>query len=100
MRTYEEHMAAKKICSEHTKELFNENQILCLHNLYVLRTFMELFKILKYHCPVSIFSLFTVSPTTSTWSAFGHVKGKLCLQVVFDLEQTVEHSVQQVCPQR
>ena len=62
VRTYEEHMAAKNFCLEHTKELFNENQILCLHNLYVLRTFMELFKILKYHCPVSIFSLFTVSP--------------------------------------
>ena len=62
VRTYQEHMEAKNFCLEHTKELFNENQILCLHNLYVSRTFMELFKVLKHHCPISIFSLFNVSP--------------------------------------
>ena len=32
-----------------------------IHNLYALHTFMELFKIMKYHVPISIFNLLQVS---------------------------------------
>ena len=61
-RTYEEHMAAKNFCLEHTKPLFNENKILTLHNLHVLHTFTDLFKIMKSHIPISIHKLLNPSP--------------------------------------
>ena len=61
-RTYEENMTPKNYCLEHTKPLFNEYKILNVQNLYALHTFVELFKITKYHTPISIFNLFTPSP--------------------------------------
>lgn len=56
-RPYDEHIAIKNYDLEHTKPLFNENNILTVYNLYGIHTFMEIFKILKYHSPISIYEL-------------------------------------------
>ena len=60
-RTFEENMAPKNYCLEHTKPLFNEHNILSLNNLYAFHTFMELFKIVKFCTPISLYDLFEVS---------------------------------------
>ena len=50
---------------EHTKPLFNSNHILTVNNLYVYHCFIELFKILKFRQPYSLFELFKLlSPQT------------------------------------
>ena len=46
---------------EHSKPLFKDKNILALQNLYTYHTFMEVFKILKLRCPISLFDLFNVS---------------------------------------
>ena len=61
VRSYDENMAPKNYCLEHTKPLFNKYNMLCLDNLYKYHTFMELFKILKFHIPISLFDLFILS---------------------------------------
>ena len=61
VRTYEQHMAKKEYLLEHTKPLFNEQKIMTLHHLYIYHTFMELFKIMKYRTPISVFKLFCPS---------------------------------------
>ena len=43
---------------EHTKPLFNSYHILTVNNLYVYHCFIELFKILKFRQPYSLFELF------------------------------------------
>lgn len=60
-------MAPKDYCLEHTKPIFNETEILVLHNLYVKHTFIDLFKILKGHSPVSVFNLFIPSPRNTNF---------------------------------
>ena len=47
----------KQICN-------NEQNILSLHHLYTQHTFIELFKIVKYRTPISLYELFTPSPRT------------------------------------
>ena len=61
VRSYIDHKAAKNYCLEHTKPLFNEYNLMILPNLYVYHTLLELFKILKTHTPISLYSLFTQS---------------------------------------
>ena len=46
---------------EHTKPLFREQKLLTVNNLYSLHCFMETFKILKFHSPVSLFNQYTIS---------------------------------------
>ena len=46
---------------EHTKPLFNKHEILTLFNLNAYHTYLELFKILKYRTPVSMYGLYTLS---------------------------------------
>ena len=60
-RSYIEHKSDKNYCLEHTKPIFNKHKLMALPNLYVYHTFLELFKILKTHIPVSLFCLFTHS---------------------------------------
>ena len=43
---------------EHTKPLFKENEILTIHNIYIYHCFIELFKILKFRLPYSLFKSF------------------------------------------
>ena len=58
VRTYEQHMAKKDYRLEHTKPIFNEHNILSLHHLHIQHTFMELFKIVKFRTPISVFEMF------------------------------------------
>ena len=46
---------------ENTKPLFNQNKLLTIHNLYKYHCMLELFKVLKSHVPISIYSLFQIS---------------------------------------
>ena len=46
---------------EHTKPLFNNNEILTVHNLYNYHTLLSISKLLKFHVPISLFSLFSLS---------------------------------------
>ena len=61
VRTIDEHRRPKNYCLEHTKPLFNENDLLTVHNLYLKHIFMECFKIVKNRCPSSIYELFNHS---------------------------------------
>ena len=40
---------------KHAKPLFQQNEILSIHNLYIYHCFIELFKILKFRQPYSLF---------------------------------------------
>ena len=61
-RTEDENSSTNKtFCLEHTKPLFIENKILSIHNLSTPHTFMELFKIVKYHCPQPVYDLISFS---------------------------------------
>ena len=60
-------MAKKDYLLEHTRSLYNEQNILSLHHLYIQHTFMDLFKILKYRTPISVSELFCRSPRTTNF---------------------------------
>ena len=51
---------------ENTKPLFNLNKILTVHNLHKYHCLLELFKVLKTHIPISIFSKFQLSNRKQT----------------------------------
>ena len=57
-KTYTEHMAQKEFNLEHTKSLFVKNNLLTIHNLYIIRSLDELLKIVKFHSPISLFTFF------------------------------------------
>ena len=63
-RTYQQHIALKDFTLEHTKPLFCENKFLTLQNIYIMRSLVELFKILKLQSPVSIYNIFKFCPKT------------------------------------
>jgi hypothetical protein len=46
---------------ESTKPLFKAHDLLSVHNLYKQRCIMELFKIIKYRLPISLYELFNKS---------------------------------------
>ena len=48
-------------CKEHTKPLFQELKLMSIHNVYIYRSFMELFKILKFRLPYSLYTSFNLS---------------------------------------
>ena len=64
-KTFTEHMAQKDYALEHTKPIFNKYNLLNLHNLYVIRSLVELFKILKFHSPIPNLEYFKVSTRSS-----------------------------------
>ena len=70
VRTYQNHIAPKNYCLEHTKPLFNKNKILNLFNLYTYHTFISAFKILKSHTPVSLYTLFDLSQESTHFLLF------------------------------
>ena len=53
-------------CKEHTKPLFKSHDIMTVHNLYNYHCSMEIFKILKFRTPISLFSKFQLSQRKST----------------------------------
>ena len=61
-RSYDENMGERDYSLEHTKPLFNKHKILILHHLYVQHTFIELFKIMKFKVPISLFNAFPCQP--------------------------------------
>ena len=63
-RTYQQHIAPKDFTLEHTKPLFTKHSLLTMQNLYILRSLVELFKILKLQSPVSIYNSFQFCPNT------------------------------------
>ena len=46
---------------EHTKPIFNKLELLTVHNLYLYHCLIEVFKILKFRTPISLYSQFTRS---------------------------------------
>ena len=46
---------------EHSKPLFNKNEIFTVQNLYQYHTILNTFKIIKNHTPVALYSCFTLS---------------------------------------
>ena len=51
---------------EESKPLFNTYNILTVYNAYTYHMTLEVFKILKYRTPMSIYSLFTLSSRKDT----------------------------------
>ena len=51
---------------EHTKPIFNTNEILTVHNLYNYHTLLCVGKLLKFHIPIALYSLFTRSKRKET----------------------------------
>ena len=54
-------LGPKFYAKEKTKPLFKQQNILVVHNLYHYHCFMEIFKILKYRQPMSLYSLYKTS---------------------------------------
>lgn len=67
VRTYAEHTAKKNFELEHTKSIFNSEKILSVKHLYILHSFVELFKIMKERQPISLHELFCFSPRISNF---------------------------------
>ena len=67
-RSYEQNIAQKNFCLEHTKPLFNKHKILSLNNLYTYHTFLDVYRILKTHTPISLFSLFKLSTRDTSFT--------------------------------
>ena len=61
VRTCQQHVAKKNYILEHTKPIFNEMGLLSLHHLHIYHTFIDMFKILKYKTPVTLYKLFTLT---------------------------------------
>ena len=51
---------------EHSKPLFNTQSILTIHNLYTYHCANEIFKILKFRTPMSLYQLFELSNRKET----------------------------------
>jgi hypothetical protein len=61
VRTYSEHMTPKNFVLEHTKPIFTKLNLLTLKNLYIFRSMVELFKLLKKRSPIPLSNLFQFS---------------------------------------
>ena len=64
-RPYVAYSEYKNFCLEHTKPLFNEHNLLTVHNLYIKHTFIETFKILKFRSPYSLYSDYNIKQKTN-----------------------------------
>ena len=54
-------LGAEFYSKESTKPLFNSHKLLTVHNLYRFRTITELFKIIRFRVPISLYSLLNMS---------------------------------------
>ena len=66
VRSFQQHKEDHNYCLEHTKPLFNDKNLLTIHNLYTKHIFMETYKIMQQHTPVSMFSEFGIVPFHKT----------------------------------
>ena len=66
---------------EHTKPLFKTYEILAIHNLYAYHCFIELFKILKFRQPYSLYESFippiSVTRSTRHGSTYIHIPANI-----------------------
>ena len=61
-RSYENQKLGQQFFSrEHTKPLFNQNQLLVVKNLYHYHCAVEIFKILKFRTPINHFEMYDKS---------------------------------------
>ena len=60
IKTFDEQMNPN-YKKENTKPIFSENKILTVHNLYNYHIIIELFNILKYRTPYSLYEKFNFS---------------------------------------
>ena len=90
-RTYDDHMHKKNFQLENTKPIFNDKKILTLHHLFIQHTFMELFKLMKMHQPISLLECLQLSlirfarfraESGGVRRTFGGVRGKIFLAEV------------------
>ena len=51
---------------EHSKPLFNTQKMLTVHNLYIYHCCLEIFKILKFRTPISLYSRYSCSKRKPT----------------------------------
>ena len=56
-----QYLGSEFFAKESTKPLFKAHDLLSVHNLYKHRCIMELFKIIKYRLPISLYELFNKS---------------------------------------
>ena len=62
----EQKLGSEFYTKEHSKPLFNEHAIFVVQNLYYYHSVLSLFKILKSHTPISLYSCFTKSQRKET----------------------------------
>ena len=62
----EQKLGTKFYTKEHTKPIFNKLELLTVHNLYHYHCLVEVFKILKFHTPISLYSKFNRSSRKET----------------------------------
>ena len=60
----EQTLGAKFFKKEHTKPLFNKHCIMNVYNLYLYHCTNDVFKIMKFRTPISLYSLFELSSRT------------------------------------
>jgi hypothetical protein len=61
---------------EHTKPIFNNEKLLTIHNLHTYHKISETFSILKFRCPISLYSLFQLSHRKPTMTIIPHPDNK------------------------
>ena len=67
IRTLDSQQLGKEFYTkEHTKPLFNENEILVVQSLYYYHVILNTYKIMKTHTPISLYSCFTKSRRKET----------------------------------
>ena len=54
------------VSKEHTKPIFNKLELLTIHNIYLYHCLVEIFKILKFRTPISLYSEFNRSHRKET----------------------------------
>ena len=54
-------LGSEFFCKEHTKPLFKQNGLLTVHNLYNKFCCTEIFKIMKFRTPISIYNFLNIS---------------------------------------
>ena len=62
----EQKLSAKFYTKEHTKPIFNKLELLTTHNIYLYHCLVEIFKILKFRSPISLYSEFNRSHRKET----------------------------------
>ena len=60
----EQNLGPQFFQKEHTKALFNKHSLMTVHNLYFYHCSNDIFKILKFRTPISLYTLINLSNRT------------------------------------